>query len=395
MKLFSTILPVGKDVSGTDILEAVMEWEDTKKDLTKDYEELDGIDIYHYGFAGDPDAGKLPWSQTFVFEKYRHRIFIMQDTPSSNIDPAALEKHYTTPSIITLLLERGLLSNVKKEPVEAFSKDLNLPRLVFSDKRTAQCLAFRLKGAAQVQYNPLSNDRFLLPGLEYRITPEEAVHRVLEYGRLQLAEPAYSWESIRKLAEYRDTNTRLNAALSEQNKKLLEDQDMAQAYEEEIEGLQNKIIAAHNQLSANSLKISGLENKLKDDKPLLFYGQEDDLYEGEIKDMILDLIEKEFKSIPIKTRRRDILESLLAQNEATGVGAEAISRIKTSFKGYREMNGSLKSLLESIGLLIDHSGDHYKIRFADDDRYQVVLPRTSSDHKGGDNFIATITKTMF
>ena len=391
MVLFSTILPVKEGITEAHIMEAVTAWEKDKK-LSYQYEELPDMDVYHYA-----KSDGIPWTQTFAYDKKEQKIHIMQETTHKVSSSETLESKYCTPSIIRFFIEDGILQDVYKCPVKEFNENSVLPELILNSEKLAKIMAFRLKGAAQVMHgneNSLKiNGKKMPVALEGHLI--EAVHKVLEYGRHYLYDPAYSWENIKKEVSFRKETDRMNNELTVKDKAVLENEELVAAYEEENASLKMKITAANNRLSASSAKISGLENCLSDKAPVLFYGDELDMYEGEIKDLVISLIEKEEKNTPDLTRKKDILKSLLAANELTNKKEDILSHIKTAFRNYKTLTGSQKMLLESLGFRVDVSGDHYKIHFKDDDRYLVVLSRTASDHREGRNFTSCISTTMF
>ena len=387
MVLFSTILPVNEGITGAHIMEAVTAWE-KDKELSYQYEELPDMDVYHYA-----KSEGIPWTQTFAYDKKEQKIHIMQETTHKVSSSETLESKYCTPSIIRFLIEDGILQDVYKCPVKEFNENSVLPELTLDNEKLTKIMAFRLKGAAQVMHG--NENSLKINGRKMSVTPKEAVHKVLEHGRLYLYNPAYSWENIRKEVLYRKEADRMNNELTAKDKAVLENKELIAAYEEENASLKGKITAANNKLSASNAKISGLENCLSDKAPVLFYGDELDIYEGEVKDLVISLIEKEEKNTPDLTRKKDILKSLLAANELTNKKEDILSHIKTAFKNYKTLTGSQKMLLESLGFRVDVSGDHYKIHFKDDDRYLVVLSRSASDHREGRNFASCISTTMF
>ena len=52
--------------------------------------------------------------------------------------------------------------------------------------------------------------------------------------------------------------------------------------------------------------------------PLIYYGVEDELYEGEIKDQILEMLHNQMSQVKKKTRKEHILQDILECNEITG-----------------------------------------------------------------------------
>ncbi len=388
MILFSTILPVLKDKNEMDIFDVMLSWENDHA-YEKEYMNFGDIYAWKYG-----NTKKIPWTEVFSYDTKRHIIGIYQETDYVTDDIKRLERHYTTPSVITKLIDAGILDNIHKEPVGKDQCSDNLPKITVNNEKCAKVLAFRLKGAAYVVFDKDGKNELISDGSKriFKLSElSDIIHNVFEFGRYGLYDNELSWSHI--------TANKHNRTLTEKieglERSYQDEKDLVSAQDEEIKALEEKLVYANNQLSANSLRIQGLENKLSDDVPLIFYGEENDIYEGEIKDLILNILKKECDKMPDNTRKKDILTSILNKNEILGTGADVISQLKTGFKGYSTLSGSQRMLLETLGFKIDESGDHYKITFKEDDRYLVVLSKTSSDHREGKNFISDITRMMF
>lgn len=129
---------------------------------------------------------------------------------------------------------------------------------------------------------------------------------------------------------------------------------------------------------------------------------EHDLYEGEMLDVLLRLIQKEVNAMSDdsnlnSSRKYHVLKSILDGNNMTGKREELIDIFKSAFK-----DGSLSSdgirTLEMNGFTVQkEKGDsHYKIRFVDDNRYQIVFPSTTSDKKcAAENNISAFSNILF
>lgn len=129
---------------------------------------------------------------------------------------------------------------------------------------------------------------------------------------------------------------------------------------------------------------------------------EHDLYEGEMLDVLLRLIQKEVNAMSDdsnlnSSRKYHVLKSILDGNNMTGKREELIDIFKSAFK-----DGSLSSdgirTLEMNGFTVQkEKGDsHYKIRFGDDNRYQIVFSSTTSDKKcAAENNISAFSNILF
>lgn len=128
--------------------------------------------------------------------------------------------------------------------------------------------------------------------------------------------------------------------------------------------------------------------------PVLFLGDEEDFYQGEIRDMILSALEEALSATEKGTRKADVLEDILDTNPCYHLAEERKQRIKAIFKGYRNLTGAMRQELQSLGFEITEAGKHYKITYRGDQRYMVTVGKTPSDNRSGNNNAALINKTM-
>lgn len=128
--------------------------------------------------------------------------------------------------------------------------------------------------------------------------------------------------------------------------------------------------------------------------PVLFLGDEEDFYQGEIRDMILSALEEALSATEKGTRKADVLEDILDTNLCYHLAEERKQRIKAIFKGYKNLTGAIRQELQSLGFEITEAGKHYKITYRGDQRYMVTVGKTPSDNRSGNNNAALINKTM-
>ena len=132
----------------------------------------------------------------------------------------------------------------------------------------------------------------------------------------------------------------------------------------------------------------------KDQKPLLYMGDESEFYEGEIREIILEVLEDYKRNLKPSTRREHVVNDILENNDYKQTQAKRREQIKIALKGYKSLNGSLRSMLESLGFVITDDGKHYKWTYFGDHRYVTTAAKTSSDSRAGLNLASTIDNLM-
>lgn len=105
---------------------------------------------------------------------------------------------------------------------------------------------------------------------------EKVIRVVIQYSNSQMIEPLYTWHGV--------NNALLRDQLSSQKKERALENAKAEAdkildsFDEDLRRLQKQITV-----------------------PVLYFGNEEEFYQGEIKEMILDAIDEKMKSVSSKT----------------------------------------------------------------------------------------------
>lgn len=135
--------------------------------------------------------------------------------------------------------------------------------------------------------------------------------------------------------------------------------------------------------------------------PVLYQGQESDLFPGEIKDIILSTlataVEKAI-SQEDRTRRGDVLRDIIEANHYEGILQKKAEGLKTELTGYKVLDPATQKYLESIGFVFVSSSQrhkHYKMAYFGDRRYVTTIPCSGSDFRGGTNTAQEIITQMF
>ena len=128
---------------------------------------------------------------------------------------------------------------------------------------------------------------------------------------------------------------------------------------------------------------------------VLIAGDEDDLYPGEIKDIVLSILDKELKDgVAKNSRRKHILKDLLANNDYQGISKKKAEDLARTLNNYNGMTKKTRSGLEDFGFQIEEDGKHYRLIYHGDSRYNTTLAKTPSDTRGSKNMVHEIQKSM-
>jgi hypothetical protein len=168
------------------------------------------------------------------------------------------------------------------------------------------------------------------------------------------------------------------------------------AFDEDNENLRKQIEELTRANTSLQMENQGLRAKLSgaEDVPILFLGAEEEFYQGEIKEMILDAVAENLKNVEQKTRRADVLNDILQSNNYQRVGEERERIVKIMFKEYKTLTTSVRQQLQELGFEITEDGKHYRLTYYGDDRYKTTFSKTASDWREGKNMASTIIKNM-
>lgn len=218
------------------------------------------------------------------------------------------------------------------------------------------------------------------------------VNMIYRYMNQQMRDPMYTWEGIQ--------NERLrlkNMALLKNHQKIeSENRELYEVFDVQLSEYEANIESLNKRISVLTQENQGLRVKLDhmDEVPLLYFGDEEELYGGEIRDIVLDILYDCAKTQKPNTRRAHVLQDLLEENDFSNAQEERRNRIKQILKGYSNMPGSLRHDLEEFGFSISSEGKHYKLTYHNDPRYTVTMAKSSSDARAGNNLSSEIIRDM-
>ena len=85
---------------------------------------------------------------------------------------------------------------------------------------------------------------------------------------------------------------------------------------------------------------------------IIYLGDEEEFYQGEIRDMVLGTLDEALSATEKATRKADVLEDILDNNPYYHLSDDRKQRIKALFKGYKNLTGAMRQELLSLGFEI-------------------------------------------
>jgi len=173
-------------------------------------------------------------------------------------------------------------------------------------------------------------------------------------------------------------------------------QEYIDAFDADQAAKDTKLIEAEQEISRLNADLKRLSSNCQSvTRGLVAPGNEQDLYEHEIADIIADAIRDAHRAARENSRRQHVLADLLNANKHTGERQKLEEEIKSLFKAYRDMDARTRNALARLGFDLSEDGKHYKAVFQGDGRYTFTLPKTSSDHRAGKNIVSDINNALF
>jgi hypothetical protein len=225
-------------------------------------------------------------------------------------------------------------------------------------------------------------------------TPSEVKKAIFEEIRTALinrrALVRCTWSSVQEIAS-KEAIKSLQATGSIELNKYVE------AFDSEIAAKDRKLAEAEREIQRLADENREYEQQFSTGAGLirLRTGQEQDLYRGELTQIVRDAIEDALTRVQPDSRREHVLKAILTE-APENEGTEKFRReLKELLRGYRRMDSKTRKGLEAMGFSIDKDGGHHKLTFAGDDRYTFTLPTSGSDVRGGLNAATDIGKRVF
>lgn len=222
---------------------------------------------------------------------------------------------------------------------------------------------------------------------------DRIVNDVYNYMNSRMRKAIDTWDGV-STEKLHIINRKL---LSDHNAIEEENRYLYDIYEEQLRRMEESNNRLSNDVQRLTAELQGLRMRYadKEQAPIIYLGKERELYTGEIKEIVLEILLEYQKNCKEGSRRWHIISDLLESNEYKGLPEKRRELLKNALKGYKSLNGSLKSVLETLGFEISDDGKHYKWTYYGDHRYVATAAKTSSDGRSGMNLSSIIDKLMF
>lgn len=178
---------------------------------------------------------------------------------------------------------------------------------------------------------------------------------------------------------------------------LQEKESENESLQAQVKSLQKELLSARTQLD----QLKTREESQPDGRAITLSVEENDLYPGEIKDVILKTLAQAYHQMSGDTKRAysrksDVLLNLIAKNEKTGQDEKLIDIIRQAVATDGLTKAGI-SLLEANGFTVckDDKMSHYKIYYGSETRYMGTFAATPSDGRNGKNFTADFGNLLF
>lgn len=143
------------------------------------------------------------------------------------------------------------------------------------------------------------------------------------------------------------------------------------------------------------LKARSGDKQVLTEEIVLKFGDEKNLYAGELQSLVLDELSKSLNNVQGDSRRQHVLQAIVNSTPQTGAAREKREKLKDALKHYTSMGSAERRALEENGFTISEDGKHHKLIFQGDERYTFALPKSGSDHRGGLNAASDIGKRLY
>lgn len=400
------------------------------------------------------ESDGIVWDTDYIMNFDDMRMAIQLDR-SYKEDALIMDSKFSTPHFITTLIENGYLKDdgrlpVVREPIQIMEDNLEILSDIINDKQryrlpvvyvsktvfnynpvNVRWLSSRLKGVAHVlvedskqlnykirelcndsnEYNGSIGVYFPHSSIKHRrflyreytgsdtILLDKVVKNVIQYGNSQNVDNLYTWQGVsNSLLSDRLNSQREERFIAESAKQKAEDEvdKIYDTFDEDLKKLQHQLEELTRQNESLRCENQGLRAKLNETNtvPVLNFGDEDEFYPGEIKDLILSSLENSLNNTAKKSRRSDVLRDIIESNGYLSLSEERKQTIKKLMKGYKGISGPMRQQLAELGFEVTEDGKHYKLTYFGDGRYWTTLAKTPSDNRGDKNIAANIIKYM-
>lgn len=153
--------------------------------------------------------------------------------------------------------------------------------------------------------------------------------------------------------------------------------------EEENINLEVHIDEFKKSINEKEFRIQSLKENRNNNvgKPLICYGKEYNLYDNEIKELIIKILDKHRNGIELNPNSRQavLLQDLLDYNVSDETSEKYKKRCSEIFSNYEKVTPKMEGQLREMGLQIKKGEKHNELKFINDERFKVSFSQSTSD----------------
>lgn len=393
------------------------------------------------------DENNVIWTTDMVVN-FNEKIFTIKLDRETTIDTIEFIPQFKPPIIMKMLLDRGYVGQdgdleINAKPVAISNanykiiEDIICKKIIYKMPVVyvtkswgrypfkVQELAYRLRGVAHVlaeedgdvskilritcscrnahhgsvgiYYPSSSASHKIILTSKYEGREDTLIDKIVavvcRYVNQQAKDKMMTWEGVQnELLRLRYAN-----AAAKRNQAENEVNEVYNNFGEELNEKEKNIEELNNRIMALQAENQGLRAKLDtvEELPLLFYGSEEEFYEGEIRDHVLEILSNHLMNIQKKSRKEHVILDILENNKKTDTLETKREDIKRILKGYTNVGDGLKRDLRDFGFEISKDGGHYKLTYYRDPRYLFTISASGSDSQhGGGNLASQIINKL-
>lgn len=234
-------------------------------------------------------------------------------------------------------------------------------------------------------------------GMDEQKLLDNITRTVFRYMNQQRRERLETWDGI-QLVQLKRKTDKLSKEKNDVEKNSRESDEVWKKLLDEQQLQIDELTRQNENLQGEVSNLRAWTDSLGE-KPLIFYGDEQEFYRDEFKEYVLTALESAInKTDKRKDKRKrwvDVLQSILDANECDFTQKQRKDDLKCVLNDYRTMTSNIRTALIDAGFKITDDGKHYKLTYYDDERYVMSMSKTSSDCRAGKNFFHELKAMIY
>lgn len=170
-------------------------------------------------------------------------------------------------------------------------------------------------------------------------------------------------------------------------RKLNDAETASYEYLDQYEVVKNNLVQVEAELE--TLKS---QSELGGGIPLLFKGEEQELYEGEFLYHLQSALQRSIEDSKDNSRRNHVLRDIKESNNSVEDIFEAKRKLKDLFASYKNLTSDIRDAFSELNIEVVTESGHHKAKFLNDDRYTLTFSKTPSCSRAGMNITKDLNK---